>query len=131
MKEVLGEVGFSIRFGFLDTASDVDGCIASIDEIQWYDGVIGQIPPLDYLFRRNPLLPYLPSFLQPKPILIARMAIGEVMKRKASVEQRGSAYVDERADLLGQLMEAHARNPDKFTELNVIAVAFAAMYVLS
>lgn len=55
------------------------------------------------------------------------MAIGEVMKRNAIVEQSGRSYADERADLLGQLLEAHARNPEKFTLLNVIAVAFGAM----
>jgi hypothetical protein len=126
-KQVLGEVAFSIQFGFLEKECDVGGCIRVIDQIQLYDGLVGQVPPLDYLLRRNPILQYLPAALQPPPPLIALMAIGEVMKRKAIAEKSGSAYVDERADLLGQLMEAHARNPDKFTELNVIAVAFGAM----
>ncbi|KAF2092557.1 cytochrome P450 oxidoreductase [Rhizodiscina lignyota] len=125
--QLLGEVAFSVRFGFLEKECDVGGCIAGIDEIQFYDGLIGQVPPLDYLLRRNPILPHLPSWFQSPPLQIAVMAIGEVMKRKAAVEQIGSAYADDRADLLGQLLEAHAKNPDEFTEKNVIAVAFGAI----
>ncbi|OCK74147.1 cytochrome P450 oxidoreductase [Lepidopterella palustris CBS 459.81] len=122
--DVLGEVAFSVRFGFLAQGKDVGGCIKSIDDIQWYDGIVGQVPPLDYLFRRNPLLGllrFLP-FLAPSPPLIVQMAFGEVEKRI-----QGGKYVDARKDILGQLMEAREGNPDKLTDANVVAVAFGAI----
>jgi hypothetical protein len=40
---VLGEVAFSRRFGFLETGTDVGGQIRAIDDVQWYDGIVGQV----------------------------------------------------------------------------------------
>lgn len=120
-KQVLGETVFSHRLGFVSTGTDVDGLIRLIDDVQWYDGIIGSIPEWDKVFRQNPLLPYIP-FLAPKPILAGVMAFEEMRKRK-----EGDVYPSDRRDVLGQLVEAHMKKPDEFTESNVHAVAFGAM----
>ena len=79
---MLGEIAFSRRYGFLAVGRDVEGCIKVIDDVQWYDGLIGQVPWLDYLFRRNPLNRYLP--VRGSHLIMTRMALEELQKRKAA-----------------------------------------------
>jgi hypothetical protein len=110
--DVLGEVAFSQHYGFIAQGKDVDGMIKFIDEVQFYDGIVGQVPWWDKFLRLNPVLPYLP-FMKPKPLLVAI--------------KEGGNFVSDRRDLLGQLMQAHKENPEKFGEWDVFAIAFGAM----
>lgn len=111
---------FSRKFGFLDAGVDVDGCIKFIDDVQWYDGIVGQLPWLDFLFRRNPLLKIIPG-LQPPPSLVTRIALDEMRKR----EKLGKEI--DRKDLLSQLITANEKASDKFDMGSVFAVAHGAM----
>lgn len=120
--DVLGEVAFSRRFGFLDTETDVEGQIKAIDDVQWYDGIVGQIPWWDDFLRNNPLRPYLP-FWQHSPTTMTKIALQELGSRKAD----GNFEIDEK-DLLGQLLKAHASNPDKFSEDDVFSIAHGAIF---
>jgi hypothetical protein len=115
----LGEVAFSSRFGFLDTGTDVENVIKIIDDIQWYDGIVGQIPNMDKFLRQNPIWKILPS---QGPPIITRVALQELAKRK----KLGSKETDRR-DLLSRLLVAHEQRPDEFGEGDVFAVAHGAM----
>jgi hypothetical protein len=119
--DVLGEIAFSRKFGFLEAGYDIEKAIKTIDDMQWYDGIIGQIPEWDFAFRRNPLWKYVPS-LNTSNFLITRMAIEEMDKR----EKIGSHEL-ERKDLLSQLFAAHQKAPDAFGKGDVFAVAHGAM----
>jgi hypothetical protein len=119
--DVLGEIAFSRKFGFLESGSDLEGAIKTIDEIQWYDGIIGQIPEWDLALRRNPLAKFLPGMDLSKS-LITRMALEELGKRK----KYGEKVID-RKDLLSQLMAANEKAPDVFKEGDVFAIAHGAM----
>ena len=77
---------------------------------------------MDLLLRRNPLRQLLP-FLSTRHNLITRMAVEELDMRK----QLGKEQVDQRKDLLSQLMAAHRKQPDKFTEGDVFAISHGAM----
>ncbi|KAF2098777.1 cytochrome P450 [Rhizodiscina lignyota] len=120
--DVLGEVAFSRKFGFLDAGYDIEGCIKTIDDTQWYDGIVGQIPFLDYFFRRNPLWQYIPG-LKTKDAVITRIALQEMEKRK----KYGSNQID-RKDLMSQLLVASETAPDKFGVGDVFAVAHGAIF---
>lgn len=120
--DVLGRVAFSSSFGFLEQGRDIDDSIAFIDEVQTYDGLIGQIPWLDYILRRAPYWDYLPFV---KPIgnnVMTRTALGEMNAR-----QEGKTKPEGR-DLMEQLLEAHAKDPEKFTTGNVFAIAHGAIF---
>ena len=119
--DVLGEIAFSRKFGFLDAGYDLEGAIKTIDDMQWYDGIVGQIPEWDHMFRRNPLWKFIP-FMDTKNFLITRMALDEVGKRK----RVGVKELD-RKDLLSQLLAAHEKAPEAFGEGDVFAVAHGAM----
>jgi hypothetical protein len=114
-------MAFSRNFGFLAAGIDVDGCIKAIDDSQWYNGIIGQVPLLDHFLRRNPLWQYVP-FLATGNALITRIALAELEKRK----QSGKNSLD-RKDLLSQLLTASQAQPDKFGPGDVFAVAHGAM----
>jgi len=120
--DVLGEIAFSRKFGFLEAGYDIEKAIKTIDDMQWYDGIIGQIPEWDFAFRRNPLRKYIPG-LDTGKFLITRMAIEEMDQRK----KIGSKEL-ERKDLLSQLFAAHDKAPDAFKEGDVFAVAHGAIF---
>lgn len=119
--DVLGEIAFSRKFGFLEAGEDLEKAIKTIDDMQWYDGIIGQIPEWDFVFRRNPLWKYVPS-LDTSQFLITRMALEEIDKRNSI----GSKEI-ERKDLLSQLFAAHEKAPEAFKQGDVFAVAHGAM----
>jgi len=119
--DVLGEIAFSRKFGFLEAGYDLEKAIKTIDDMQWYDGIIGQIPEWDFAFRRNPLWKYVPA-LSTSNFLITRMAVEEMEKRK----KVGRKEL-ERKDLLSELFAAHEKAPEQFREGDVFAVAHGAM----
>lgn len=119
--DVLGEIAFSRKFGFLEAGYDLERAIKTIDDMQWYDGIVGQIPEWDFVFRRNPLWKYIPS-LSTSNFLITRMALEEMDKRKRLGKQL------ERKDLLSQLFAAHEKAPEAFREGDVFAVAHGAIF---
>lgn len=88
--------------------------------MQWYDGMVGQIPEWDFVFRRNPLWEFVP-WLNTGNFLITRMAREEMGKRKRLCNKL------ERKDLLSQLFSAHDKAPEVFREGDVFAVAHGAM----
>ncbi|EXJ95555.1 hypothetical protein A1O1_00677 [Capronia coronata CBS 617.96] len=121
--DVLGEVAFSRRFGFLEAEEDVEGSIKNIDDVQWYDGIVGHIPEFDVFLRNNPLRPYLP-FWKPQPTTMTKIAIQELEKRK----QPDGTYDSSGIDLLAELLRAHEANPEKFGVNDVFSIAHGAVF---
>jgi cytochrome P450 len=125
--DVLGEVAFSRKFGFLDQGIDVGNAIRTIDDSQRYNGIVGQVPELDYLLRRNPLWKFIPA-LSTKNAVITKLALAEMDRRKPFEKYRGNTGTSiDRKDLLQSLIEGHLKSPDKFAEGDVFAVAHGAM----
>lgn len=126
--DVLGEVAFSRSFGFLEQGRDVDGAIHTIDESQRYNGIVGQVPFLDHFLRRNPLWKLVPA-LDTKNALITRMALEELERRKPFDKESEGKWRggDGRQDLLASLIKGHLKDPQRFGEGDVFAVAHGAM----
>jgi len=126
--DVLGEVAFGRSFGFLAAGMDKENAIRTIDNSQKYNGIIGQIPELDIFLRRNPICKYIPV-LDPGNNLITRIAKEEIAKRKPfEIEREGkSASSDGREDLMASLIKGHLKDPQKFHEGDIFAVAHGAM----
>lgn len=120
--DVLGEVAFSKSFGFLEQERDINGAIAFIDGVQQYDGIVGQIPWLDYVLRRSPVWDYLPFVTPLGNNHVTKTALGQMKAR-----EDGTATVDRR-DLLSQLFEAYEKDPEKFDKGSVFAVAHGAIF---
>lgn len=127
--DVLGEVAFSRSFGFLAEGRDVDNAIKTIDSSQAYNGIVGQIPELDFLLRRNPIWKFIPA-LSTKNALITRMALEEMAHRRPFDKENAGLLRsgDGRRDLMASLIQGHLKDPDRFGEGDVFAVAHGAMY---
>ncbi|RYP11870.1 hypothetical protein DL767_011273 [Monosporascus sp. MG133] len=127
--DVLGEVAFGRSFGFLAAGTDVEGAIKTIDDMQRYNGVVGQVPEFDYLLRRNPLAKLIPA-LDPNNSLITRIAQEEMSKRRPfEIEKEGKGgSSDGREDLLASLIKGHLKDPEKFGEGDVFAVSHGAIF---
>lgn len=100
----------------------MDGAIKTIDNSQWYNGIVGQIPVLDHFLRRNPLWHYVP-FLATKNALVTRTAIAQLNKRK----EPGGDKTEHR-DLLNSLIEAQKAHPDALGHGDVFAIAHGAIF---
>ncbi|KAK4248362.1 cytochrome P450 [Corynascus novoguineensis] len=127
--DVLGEVAFSRSFGFLEEGRDVDGAIKTIDNSQWYNGLVGQVPELDYLLRRNPLWQFVP-WLSTKNALITRMALEEMSRRQPFDKDNGGLLRtgDGRQDLMASLIQGYLKDPQRFGEKDVFSVAHGAIF---
>ncbi|KAL2264619.1 hypothetical protein VTJ83DRAFT_7129 [Remersonia thermophila] len=53
--DVIGEITYSKRHGFIEKNEDVDGIVAYLTKLFLYVAPIGQIPILDRFFLKNPL----------------------------------------------------------------------------
>ena len=126
--DVLGEVAFSRSFGFLAEGRDVDNAIKTIDNSQTYNGSVGQIPEVDWLLRRNPLWQFIP-WLSTKNALITRMALEEMARRQPFDKENAGLLRtgDGRQDLMASLIQGHLKDPERFGEGDVFAVAHGAM----
>lgn len=126
--DVLGEVAFGRSFGFLAAGADNEYAIRVIDNSQKYNGIIGQVPELDVFLRRNPICKYIPA-LDPANNLITRIAREEMAKRRPfEIEREGrGAGGDGREDLMASLIKGHLKDPAKFQEEDIFAVAHGAM----
>ncbi|KAL2019871.1 hypothetical protein VTK56DRAFT_9133 [Thermocarpiscus australiensis] len=127
--DVLGEVAFSRSFGFLAAGRDVDDAIKTIDKSQTYNGIVGQVPELDYLLRRNPLWQFIP-WLSTKNALITRMALEEMARRQPFDKDSAGLLRtgDGRQDLMASLIQGHLKDPERFREGDVFAVAHGAIF---
>jgi hypothetical protein len=126
--DVLGEVAFSRSFGFLAEGRDVENAISTIDQSQTYNGIVGQVPELDHLLRRNPLWQFVP-WLSTKNALITKMALEEMAHRRPFDKDSAGMLRsgDGRQDLMASLIQGHLKDPEKFAEGDVFAVAHGAM----
>ncbi|KAL0263117.1 hypothetical protein SLS55_002093 [Diplodia seriata] len=124
--DVLGEVAFGRPWGFLAEGRDVEGCIAAIDESQRYNGAVGQLPPLDWALRRNPVWRAWQAVVPGAQPLVTRIAREELGKRRIGGTGEGKTAAEGR-DLLAQLLRAHEKDPVRFTEQDVFAVTHGAM----
>ncbi|OTA81194.1 hypothetical protein M434DRAFT_37616 [Hypoxylon sp. CO27-5] len=127
--DVLGEVAFSRSFGFLAAGVDKEDAIKTIDNSQKYNGIVGQIPEIDCLLRRNPLWKLIPAF-DPGNALITRIAKEEVQKRRPFDKERDGkgAGSDGREDLLSSLIRGHLKDKEKFHEGDIFAVSHGAIF---
>lgn len=126
--DVLGEVAFGRKFGFLEEGRDIEDAIRVIDDSQRYNGIVGQVPELDYLLRRNPLWRLVPS-MGTGNAPITRLALAEVARRKPFDKESAGKWRagDGRQDLLASLIQGHLKDPENFSEGDVFAVAHGAM----
>lgn len=108
--DVIGEITFSRRLGFLEGAQDVDGIMQSIWHHFEKAAPVGQVPWVDKLWNKNRLL----AWLWPPPTSpIVRFATERASERKHKSPMEDSELNNR--DFLSRFIEAKAKD-DKVPE---------------
>ncbi|KAF3012828.1 hypothetical protein E8E14_009139 [Neopestalotiopsis sp. 37M] len=116
--DVMGEITFSKRLGFLDEGRDIEGIMASIWKIFKSACWIGQMPWLDLLWLKNP---YINKRLPKKGSPIVAFALDRMRERAGersdddtdkAKSTAGPASRYSSRDFLSQFMEIKASNAD-------------------
>ncbi|UPK95858.1 hypothetical protein LCI18_006793 [Fusarium solani-melongenae] len=125
--DVIGELTFSKRLGFVETGRDVDNIIRDLEGFLNYVSWIGQIPFLDRLFIKNPIKIWMAkNGLLNSSAPVAEFAKKHVVERQRE-EESGNAKTPRR-DFLNRFKEARAKDPEFITEQLVLALTVANMF---
>ncbi|KAI6868135.1 benzoate 4-monooxygenase cytochrome-like protein P450 [Hortaea werneckii] len=123
--DVIGELTWSKRIGFVERDEDVDGIVAFIGRFLSYAGPIGQMPFLDLLWVKNPLKLYLQKLGFDRTVFpVTKFALAQSADRSAEMEKiKQDGSLDERrgADLLMKFTQAQHDHPEFMTDKQVLA----------
>ena len=134
--DIIGELTFSKRLGFLESGHDVNNIMTAIEKNFDYFSVIGQMPVLDSLLGKNPI--YIKFFAKPvqSPILL----FGQKLLRErvdsdkgGSIEEvqlnsrqsNGEDDLHRRPDFLSRFLTLSEENPEPMTDKQILANLFA------
>ncbi|KAL5045011.1 hypothetical protein BDW71DRAFT_215423 [Aspergillus fruticulosus] len=119
--DVIGELTFSKRFGFLDTATD-KGTFVHIEQALQSAAWIGQVPWLYWLHDK--LSPWIGNHLKiiNRHGPLREIAAREVEQRRLRSGGRG------RADILEKLMAVHRSHPEQFDDAAVLSMASSNIF---
>lgn len=103
--DVIGEITFSRRLGFLEQGKDVQDMISILGHAGWYSAVVGQMPWLDYIVEKNWLSLQL---FKPRKLELPRFVMGIVQSRLEEGEKRPTNQAAGRPqkDFLSKFSEA-------------------------
>lgn len=112
--DVIGEMSFSRRLGFLDTMSDVGDFFKTVDSFIAYTSSVAVLPAMHKFLFGNPIIPYL--------IKVPSLIIADVTKEE--LEKRRDQVVETRADIMGRIIESQKlAGPEKFTLSEIFNMA--------
>ncbi|KAF3904234.1 hypothetical protein ABW21_db0208119 [Orbilia brochopaga] len=116
--DVIGEMTFSTRLGFLEHGIDFGGFIESLRVLTPIQ-ILGQIPWVDKVFRK----PYIKYQSKPTTSLVVEITMAQMQKRLKSVRYDDKEFLsdDGRRDFLSRFLAARQAFPDVVDDFRVIA----------
>ncbi|KAL3478704.1 cytochrome P450 [Aspergillus californicus] len=124
--DVIGEITWSQRLGFVQENKDISNIIATVDSFQNYSTVVGQNPWLDTLLVKNPVKRYLESKgLWPSSpnTAIVKFALDRQCEydQKALSDQQGTVH-RKGINLLQRFLQSQEKNPEFLTNSRITAM---------
>jgi len=131
--DVIGQITYSKSHGFVDRGEDVDGMVGYLGWLFSYVAPIGQIPFLDLLFLKNPILRLLSKYnIVGSTFPVVTFAQARMSERLSSLQagkQNGdSATGGHRGDLLSQFLKAKDDHPDFFDDSHVLTMSVSMAF---
>ncbi|KAL9114983.1 MAG: hypothetical protein Q9227_001226 [Pyrenula ochraceoflavens] len=131
--DVIGQITYSKRHGFIDTGKDVDGMVGYLGKLFSYVAPIGQIPSLDLLFLKNPILRLLDRYgIANFSFAVATFAKVRMTERLREIEENKEKGVETpsigRGDLLSMFLKAKEDRPDFMTDERVLTMAVSMAF---
>ncbi|KAF5010518.1 hypothetical protein FDECE_3335 [Fusarium decemcellulare] len=127
--DVVGELTFAKKLGFLDKGGDVDGMIQAIEDLLVYASQIGQIPTWHKLLMGNPLLPILIPSMEGwnKVLTFTLKAVNDVIGGSGSsggeLKPDGELDIknlDKQGDMLSKWFALKLADPDKMSTRDIV-----------
>ncbi|KAF5672009.1 cytochrome P450 monooxygenase [Fusarium heterosporum] len=129
--DVIGELTYSKRLGFVDHGKDVDNIIGNLEWLLNYAAPIGQLPILDSLFLKNPLRLQLTKWgFTNSSSPVVTFARSRMLAR-VDPEKLGDIQFDQdsrRRDFLSRFLEANQKDPEFMTNDRVLALTVANIF---
>lgn len=133
--DVIGQITYSKTHGFVDKNEDIDGMIGYLGRLFSYVAPIGQMPFLDLLIMKNPIILFLDSLgFKPFAFPITKFAKARMSERLSETntsDPEKSASADKpqgRADLLSMFLKAQQSRPDFMTDQRVLTMAVSMAF---
>ncbi|KAJ4994294.1 cytochrome p450 [Stagonosporopsis vannaccii] len=126
--DVICELTYSKRMGFVDRGQDVENIISNLEWLLSYAAVIGQVPILDRLFLKNPIRRWLSGRGLIPSTPVAVFASKRIQESKNNAPEDGSAEKQVRHDFLSRFQEAHKKDPEFMNQERVLALTVANMF---
>ncbi|OAA59630.1 pisatin demethylase [Niveomyces insectorum RCEF 264] len=134
--DVIGEITYSNRHGFIEKNEDIDGIVAYLAKLFLYVAPIGQIPLLDRLFLKNPIYLKLSQYgFIDSTFPVARFARARMAERLPDIVEGKGPILPTKAektptvDLLSKFLAAKEARPEFMTDTLVqtmaVSMAFA------
>ncbi|EPE03238.1 cytochrome p450 [Ophiostoma piceae UAMH 11346] len=134
--DVIGEITYSNRHGFIEKNEDIDGIVAYLTWLFLYVAPIGQIPILDRLFLKNPIYLKLSQYgFIDSTFPVAKFARARMAERLPDITEGKGPILPTKAqkrptvDLLSKFMAAKEARPEFMTDTLVqtmaVSMAFA------
>lgn len=134
--DVIGQITYSKSHGFVDRGEDVDGMVGYLGNLFSYVAPVGQLPMLDRLFLKNPLLRFLDkhgimSFTFPV-VTFAKASLNERLREIEALKAHGIDTADtvtgRRGDLLSMFLKAKEDRPNFFHDGRVLTMAVSMAF---
>lgn len=125
--DVIGDLTWSKRIGFVERNEDVDGIVEFIGSFLGYAGPVGQMPWLDSLMVKNPVKLFAQRYGFSSSVFPAtKFALDQAKHRTGEMEKiKQDGRVDEESgkgiDLLTKFTQAQHDHPEFMTDRQVLS----------
>jgi len=131
--DVIGEMTYSKRHGFLEENRDIDGIVDYLGKLFSYVAPIGQIPVLDLFFLKNPIYLWLSQYkIIDSTFPVARFAQDRMKERLSENEKSTLPTTEPKAvkqpDLLSKFIQAKVDRPEFMTDTEVLTLAVSMAF---
>ncbi|KAL5320426.1 hypothetical protein ACEPPN_011230 [Leptodophora sp. 'Broadleaf-Isolate-01'] len=131
--DVIGELTFSQRLGFVDQGKDIEGVISVLERMLNYFAVVGQAPYLDRLFYKNPVLLWcaergLIDRTSPVAIFAKSRMASRLSRNEDSKIQDEERTSPARRDFLDRFLAANKKDPEFISDQRVLALTVANVF---
>ncbi|KAG5791653.1 hypothetical protein H9Q69_009290 [Fusarium xylarioides] len=126
--DVIGELTYSKRLGFVDHGKDVDNIIGNLEWLLNYAAPVGQLPILDSLLLKNPLRLQLTKWGFTNSSSPVAIFARNRMLARVDPEKLGDMKFDQdngRRDFLSRFLEANQKDPEFMNNDRVLALTVA------
>ncbi|PLB33726.1 cytochrome P450 [Aspergillus candidus] len=120
--DVVGEMTFATKLGFLERGTDVDDMMSTISNILVYASVCGQVPDAHHFLLGNPIFPLLiPSMESWNSIVQFTL---KCINARVALERDGEVEGQDKAkpgkDMLSRWLDVHNANPTKLSTRDIM-----------